>query len=103
MSAIFYTLLPDHSIAQVASITDARISEKLFRTSIGNIDVSTVFLGLDHGWSNVEKPILFETMVFTHDGCGSEFAGYQERYSTYEEAKAGHEKLVQRIQDCMIP
>jgi hypothetical protein len=54
--------------------------------------VSTVFLGIDHGFGE-GPPRLFETMVFrggeTVDGA---------RYSTWEEAEAGHRKLVQEYQ-----
>ena len=48
------------------------------------VNVSTVFLGLDHSFSG-GTPILFETMIF-----GGEHDQYQERYATYEEAEAGH-------------
>ena len=50
------------------------------------IRVSTVFLGIDHQFGEGE-PLLFETMIFggDHDEC-------QYRYSTYEEAEAGHNK-----------
>lgn len=56
--------------------------------------VSTVFLGLDHGYShmNGEPPLVFETMIF-----GGEHDGYQERYSTWEEAESGHQKAVELI------
>jgi hypothetical protein len=50
-----------------------------------SVEVSTVFLGLDHGYGMTERPILWETMIFggAHDeNC--------ERYSTWEEAKRGH-------------
>lgn len=51
--------------------------------------VSTVFLAFDHGmWS--EKPILFETMIF-----GGDHDGYQERYSTWDEAEIGHAYAVE--------
>lgn len=51
--------------------------------------VSTVFLGLDHSWSDEGDPLLFETMVFL-DGTGGQMA----RYSTWAEAVAGHERIV---------
>jgi len=51
--------------------------------------VSTVFLGLDHQFSALGPPILFETMIF-----GGKHDEYQERYSTWEEAEAGHKKAV---------
>lgn len=53
------------------------------------VEVSTVFLGLNHQFGD-GPPLLFETMIF----CGPE-DGYQDRYSTYEEALAGHEKALQ--------
>lgn len=48
------------------------------------ISVSTIFLGLDHSFSD-GPPLLFETMIF-----GGEHDQYQDRYATYEEAEAGH-------------
>jgi hypothetical protein len=45
-----------------------------------DIRVSTVFLG-------VATNELFETMIF-----GGQHEGYQERYYTYEEALAGHQR-----------
>jgi len=61
---------------------------------IGDVSVSTVFLGLDHNLEGGIKidPILFETMIF-----GGEYDGYQEQYSTWEEALAGHEKAVRKV------
>lgn len=57
----------------------------------GGVQVSTVFLGIDSAIFN-EKPILFETMIF-----GGEHDGFQERYSTWEEADAGHKKAIELI------
>lgn len=51
--------------------------------------VSTVFLALDHSW-NGGPPLLFETMIF--DGPHDQ---YMRRYSTYDEALAGHNKVVE--------
>jgi hypothetical protein len=56
------------------------------------IVVSTVFLGIDHGWGG--SVLLFETMVF------GEVEGYEEecwRYGTWDEAVEGHEKVVEMI------
>jgi hypothetical protein len=52
--------------------------------------VSTVFLGINHNYSNKGAPILFETMIF-----GGEHDGYQERYCTWEEAEEGHKRAVE--------
>jgi hypothetical protein len=62
------------------------------------ITVSTVWLGLDHSFygSLYGAPILiFETMIFGHE----EFDGYQERYSTLEEAKEGHKRAVEFVKN----
>jgi hypothetical protein len=60
------------------------------------VRVSTVFLSLDHAFHvGTEKgpPLLFETMVFgLPDG-----AEYQDRYSTWEEAEAGHREVVRKL------
>lgn len=55
------------------------------------ITVSTVFLGIDHSFDD-GAPLLFETMVF-----GGTLDGEMERYSTYEEALAGHKAMVKRV------
>lgn len=55
---------------------------------IDGVRVSTVFLALDHGYGD-EPPLLFETMIF-----GGKPDDYQERYSTWEEAEAGHKRAV---------
>lgn len=67
----------------------------MFSTETANLWISTVFLGLDHGFmSNV--PILFETMVFPKEGAAGihfgEIAGA--RYATWEDAKVGHDMAV---------
>lgn len=56
-----------------------------------DIHVSTVFLGIDHNWGG-GNPILFETMIF-----GGEHNEYQERYETWEEAEAGHQRAIELV------
>lgn len=51
--------------------------------------VSTVFLGLDHSFGG-GPPIVFETMSW----IGSETEDYFDRYATWEEAEAGHARIV---------
>jgi len=64
-------------------------------TQVGELEVSTVFLGLDHNCSGEGAPVLFETMVFDKDrqgiGC--------RRYSTYGEAHAGHWEVVEELRE----
>lgn len=53
--------------------------------------VSTVFLGLDHSFDG-GTPVLWETMVF-----GGELDGEQDRYVSYEDAIAGHAKILSKV------
>ena len=62
------------------------------RDEIGDILVSTVFLGLDHAWTPGGKPVLWETMIF-----GGEHDQYQERYTSHKDALEGHEKALTLI------
>ncbi len=59
---------------------------------VGDIFISTVFLGLDHAWDKAQGPILWETMIF-----GGEHDEYQERYTSHEDALEGHEKALTLI------
>jgi hypothetical protein len=54
--------------------------------------VSTVFLGLDHGWGK-GPPICFETMIF---GGPVELEDYQWRYSSWDDAEIGHQAAVKK-------
>jgi hypothetical protein len=60
-------------------------------TARDDVRVSTVFLGIDHGFSD-DGPVLFETMLFVN-GSGEQM----ERYCTWDEAEAGHERWVMKV------
>jgi hypothetical protein len=62
--------------------------------TIKKSDVSTVFLGIDHGHDITLKPILFETMVF-----GGKYDGEEERYTTWEEAEKGHHEWCKKVRE----
>jgi hypothetical protein len=62
------------------------------KTKVGDVEVSTVWLGLDHGYGEGHKPVIFETLVF-----GGEFGGDGDRYCTEDEANAGHERWVAAV------
>jgi hypothetical protein len=67
--------------------------KRVARTDLpGGGFVSTVWLGLDHGFGG--HRLIFETMVF--ETGDEERDGDQDRYSTLEEAKAGHEAMVRK-------
>lgn len=55
------------------------------------VRVSTVFLGINHAFHG-DEPVLFETMIF-----GGEHDSHTERYCTWEEAEAGHNKAIDLI------
>ena len=59
---------------------------------VDGVRVSTVFLGIDHRFATNGPPILFETMVF-----GGHLDGEMKRYETWEQAEAGHRKIVERV------
>lgn len=59
------------------------------------VEVSTVWLGLNHNYGS-GRPLIFETMVF-----GGELDNEMDRYSTLDEAIAGHQRMVERVQVTM--
>ena len=64
-------------------------------TDLGVATVSTVCLGMDHGWGNA-PPLLFETMCFAN-GL-EELNNAQTRCSTWEEAEMMHFEMVEKVQ-----
>ena len=65
------------------------------KEKIGETEISTVFLGMDHGFGNV-RPVLFETMVFGPLDPDNEI---QERCCTWDEALIQHEQVKQLLLD----
>ena len=63
---------------------------KVKLTKTRDIQISTVFLGLDHQFGD-GPPLLFETMVF-----GGQLDGEMNRYSTWDDAVKGHKEMVRR-------
>jgi hypothetical protein len=93
-----YYILEGRTPVKVDSIREwaARFNEGSKRvafTTVGDADVSTVFLGLDHSWGG-GPPLLFETMVF-----GGQYDEEQWRYSTYDDALEGHLEIVKMVQE----
>ncbi len=56
-----------------------------------SVRVSTVFIGVDHNYFADGPPLIFETMIF---GGPPAVDQWQCRYSTEEQARAGHETAV---------
>lgn len=85
----------DREAARVALGMPAHDVEQL-RTHYARIMVSTVFLGLDHGFG-LRRPLLFESMCF--NGPLDEA---QERYTTWEEAEKGHRAMVEAVKTALV-
>jgi hypothetical protein len=61
-------------------------------TMIGDVEVSTVWIGVPQAGSTPERPLIFETMIF-----GSELDAHAWRYATEAEAEAGHDAVVELV------
>lgn len=59
-----------------------------------DVEVSTVFLGLDHNFGDGGEPVLFETLVF-----GGTMDGYMDRYTNWIEAEQGHQAIVDKVKE----
>ena len=66
--------------------------KRIARTTVGEAEVSTVWLGLDHSFGH-GSPLIFETMIF-----GGPHDQWQDRYSTEAQAEAGHLRVVEALQ-----
>lgn len=66
------------------------------KSEVGRYEVSTVFLGLDHNYSDKGDPLVFETMVF--DSRKEEDPSLIARYSNMSDAKIGHATAVKATQ-----
>jgi hypothetical protein len=66
-------------------------SRILQQDHIGDAFVSTVFLGLDHSFSE-GPPVLWETMIF-----GGEHSDWMRRYTSGDDAIAGHMEAVEMV------
>ncbi len=88
-------ILDGHTPVEAPLFTWAQWMETADRvvaqTTIGDVLVSTVFLGLDHSFG-FGPPLFFETLVM-----GGEHDDEMRRYSTWDEAEVGHSEMVDRL------
>jgi uncharacterized protein YcfJ len=88
----YYLLVGRDPVACDDPLAWARWFEKadrrVARTDIGDVAISTVFLGINHG-SAFGRPLLFETMAF-----GGAFDGNCVRSSCWDEAEYLHASAV---------
>src|SRR5690606_30445769 len=69
----------------------------LARDRVGAFEVSTVFLGINHAFTE-GPPLVFETMIFLHGRNGWEGGEqYMERFATYDDAMTKHAYIVQTL------
>ena len=94
-----YYILEGHKVVETALLTWAKWFEgtehHMADENVGDIRVSTAFLGLDHSFG-YGPPLFFETMVF-----GGSLDQEQDRYTTWEEAEAGHKAMVKRVKEAI--
>lgn len=113
---MYYRLNADKSVSPIvgrlgdensATMEWAREFEKFQDRIVAHDDVdgrlvSTVFLGLDHGFGS-GPPVLFETMVFSNETKTFRWSTHereyheeldQRRYCTWAEAVAGHAEIL---------
>ncbi len=69
----------------------ARADRNVKYTKVGDVQISTVFLGMDHAHFG-GPPMLFETMIF-----GGAFNEDMDRCSTWEQAEEQHKNMVYKV------
>lgn len=74
---------------------------KIVRTKIGDLTVSTVFLGMDHSFDESGPPLLFETMIFRDSGDGGSL-DFQIRSSSMKGAVEDHHIGIGRAVDELL-
>ncbi len=80
------------SLMELANWFEEIDNRRIKLTKLSNkVDVSTVFLGVDHSFSDGD-PILFETMIF-----GGDRNEECERYSSLDDSLKGHDKIVKEF------
>jgi len=92
-------VVDDYGNITVDRMSDyARIGWQEFE---GGIRVSTVWLGMDHGFGD-GPPVLFETMIFS-DHEKYPYNQAQTRYVTEEEASEGHRRTCNDVERGVRP
>ena len=96
----YYTL---NALGEPVGTNDAMVWARWFETAnrhlahdqlSGDVRVSTVFLGLDHSFSQTRLPLLWETLVF-----GGPLDGEMYRYESRLQAMQGHQTMVEKVRE----
>lgn len=114
----YWVLDSEHNPVEVLTMEewgkfiDKNKNRRVAKTDISyKISVSTVFLGIDHNFTDEGPPILFETMVFGEPRYVEMFGAeriiredlYMDRYATWDEAVRGHKKVVALLKSGVKP
>jgi hypothetical protein len=74
-----------------------RIQNRVARTDVNGVDVSTVWLGTDHNFRHDGPPVIFETMLFDYPDQSDRDDNPMRRYTTEEGAMRGHLEAVDAL------
>lgn len=105
---MYWKLGPSHEVVpasllewseMMGDIESRRVGYDEVVTKHGYVKVSTVFLGLDHGFGARGIKELFETMTFGGNADQVLIA----RYATWEAAERGHKVTVNRLKNGLTP
>jgi hypothetical protein len=98
----YWILDKDHNIVAAKDVYEwgdffQKPDRIVAKDEINGVRISTVFLGIDHGFERDfghpdAQPILLETMIF-----GGEHDRYQDRCATWAEAEAMHAKALAMV------
>lgn len=83
-------ILHGHKVVLVQNVAQWVFEKRVAKNYIGNAMISTVFLGFNLSYRSPGQ--FFETMIF--GGCFDEL---QIRYATWDEAMAGHRKIIRMV------
>ena len=92
----YYKLTENKKVVQVSEKEGQKgygTNRRVELTEDKDYSVSTVFLVMDHNFGMDGPPLVFETMVFPLDSLEEQD---MKRYSTWEEAKEGHERMCEK-------
>ena len=86
----------DHSVIEIDNVIEWGMqfeiaNRRVDETKIGDIRISTVFLGIDHTYGK-GPPLWFETMIF-----GGKHDQFQDRCSTWSQAIELHKAAVMLV------
>jgi hypothetical protein len=82
------------SLVEWANLFEMLEYRSLNKTTVGELRISTVWLGVDHNQIG-DIPLIFETMVFLDASLLD--VVYTRRYTTKEQAVAGHAEVVELV------